>query len=74
MSDNENDNLNESDASSEMSDIKKNCKCGQQCFSKFEDSIILNHVLNVGEMEKDVKDLYIMGFVSISESSVTRKG
>ena len=41
-------------------------------FSKFQESDILNHVFNVKEMEKDVKDLYIIGSVSIAGSSSTR--
>ncbi|XP_061178380.1 uncharacterized protein LOC133187022 [Saccostrea echinata] len=65
---------NENDTPSELNDIKQNCKCGQRCFSKFENSVILDHVFNVREMEKDVKDLYIMGSISIAGSSVTRKG
>ncbi|XP_062600192.1 uncharacterized protein LOC134261812 [Saccostrea cucullata] len=73
-SDCERENENENDMPSELNDIERNCKCGQRCFSKFENAVILDHVFNVREMEKDVKDLYIMGSISITGSYDTRKG
>lgn len=74
MSDTERESLNENDTSSELGGIKQNCKCGHRCFSKFVDSVILDHIFNVREMEKDVKDAYIMGSINTASSAFTRKG
>ena len=73
-SENEIESPNENDTPSELNTIKQTCRCGQQCFSKFQESDILNHVFNVKEMEKNVKDIYIMGSYSIAGSSSTRNG
>ena len=59
-SENEIESPNENDTPSELNTIKQTCRCGQQCFSKFQESDILNHVFNVKEMEKNVKDIYIL--------------
>lgn len=40
----------------------------------FEDSVILDHIFNVREMEKDVKDAYVMGFINTATSPFSRKG
>ena len=73
-SENEIESPNKNETPSELNTIKQTCKWGQQCFSKFQESVILNHVFNVREMEKDVKDLYIMDSFSIAGSSSTRNG
>ena len=46
-SENEIENPNENDTPSELNTIEQTCKCWQQCFSKFQESEILNHVFNV---------------------------
>lgn len=44
LSDTERESLNENDTSSELGGIKQNCKCGQWCFSKFENSVNNDHI------------------------------
>ena len=44
-SENEIESPNENDTPSELNIIKQTCKCGQQCFFKFQESDILNNVL-----------------------------
>ena len=51
-SENEIESPNENDTPSELNTVKQTCKCGQQCFFKFQESDILNHVLMLEKWKK----------------------
>lgn len=39
------------------------CNCGKRCLSKMDRTSVEEHIMNIKEMTKDEKDLYVMGAV-----------
>ena len=52
------------------------CKCKTGCYHQFTQAQIFDHILNVREMDKSEKDLYVMGtqVSSSNDSTNTRRG
>ncbi len=49
------------------------CGCRNSCHTMFEDSTILKHILDVREMDKSEKEMYIMAKL-VDESADTKRG
>ena len=56
-------------------DIKKNgCKCTMNCSSKFCETDMINHIQNIREMDKNDKEMYLMGTLLDFDKDKTIKG
>lgn len=41
--------------------VRTGCGCPQNCFSSIDDDTIVEHIYNLREMEKETKEMYLMG-------------
>lgn len=54
---------------------QRGCECTKKCSAKFTVEEIYDHILNVREMTKDEKELYIMGVVGeVTNNDKTKRG
>jgi len=63
-----------SEEDEEISDDTFQCRCATQCLSKLSTDQIESHRLNVAEMEKNEKEMYIMGVLQPVTSATTWRG
>ncbi|XP_078328084.1 uncharacterized protein LOC144623518 [Crassostrea virginica] len=52
----------------------RGCSCKSMCISLFSDDVLYNHVLNMREMSKEEKDMYITGSLVQSNKETTKRG
>ena len=52
----------------------RGCSCKSMCISLFSDDVLYNHILNMREMSKEEKDMYIMGSLVESNKETTKRG
>nr|XP_034337696.1 uncharacterized protein LOC117692787 [Crassostrea gigas] len=56
-------------------DVKiRGCGCKNKCVSIFSDDTLYSHILNMREMSKEEKDMYIMGSLVDSCKETTKRG
>ena len=72
------DGESDEDEDGEIAEIRRflvtGCKCKTGCYHQFSQAQIFDHILNIREMEKGEKDLYIMGtLVSNSTDSLNKR-
>ncbi|KAJ8303813.1 hypothetical protein KUTeg_018635 [Tegillarca granosa] len=56
--------------------IETGCKCLDSCLNKFSVDEIYHHILNLRELSKDEREMYIMGSLQneMSQTSITNQG
>ncbi|KAJ8312014.1 hypothetical protein KUTeg_009387, partial [Tegillarca granosa] len=56
--------------------IETGCKCLDSCLNKFSVDEIFHHILNLRELSKDEREMYIMGSLQneMSQTSITNQG
>ena len=58
-----------------MVKIRKGCGCTKNCLSRLGEEMIIEHVLNIKELSRQEKDMFIMGqMYPKCASATTRKG
>ncbi|XP_053407975.1 uncharacterized protein LOC123547720 [Mercenaria mercenaria] len=53
--------------------MRNECDCSKYCYNNFSERKILDHVLNLREMERNEKEMYIMGTIGKVTASVRCK-
>ncbi|XP_045209381.2 uncharacterized protein LOC123561207 [Mercenaria mercenaria] len=53
--------------------MRNGCDCSKYCYNNFSERKILDHVLNLREMERNEKEMYIMGTIGKVTASVRCK-